>query len=370
MDKKIFLDHVYGFIKLISLYLHKEKSDIEIDDKALSFYIRLAKAHSLRALLYKAITDTGVKVNKDLLKELEEAYLYNLRKTVMFEKEREDLYKYLNDNQIDYLPLKGLIIRNYYPDIYTREYADYDILFDDKGRRLIKEFFLSRGYEIKHYHKGIKDDVYLKNPFYNFEMHRMLFEENIKSRKVMHEYFKNYLSNSSIKDGHEHYKNNEDFYIYFVGHNYKHFNNAGFGIRTLVDNYLYLKGTKLDFNYVNKELEKIGCLELCNTINSLTNKLFDNETLSNDEEELLLYIASSSTYGTIDQHVKKAVARKSKTRYVLSRIFPPVSTLFIRYPWSKSIILLPLAWLVRVIASITVDRKRIKAEVKAVNKSK
>ena len=39
MDKKLFLNNVYGFIRLISLYLHNEKFDIEIDDKTLSFYI-------------------------------------------------------------------------------------------------------------------------------------------------------------------------------------------------------------------------------------------------------------------------------------------------------------------------------------------
>ena len=368
MDKKIFLDHVYGFIKLISLYLNHEKSDYEIDDKTLSFYIRLAKAHSLRALLYKSITDTGVKVNGSLLKELEEAYLYNLRKTVMFEKKREDLYKYLNDNQVDYLPLKGLIIRNYYPDIYTREYADYDILFDEKAQKLVRNYFKNRGYEVKEYDIG-NHDCYVKKPFFNFEMHRGLFEKR-KDNELFVPYFKDCLKNSPVKQGYEHHLEDNELYIYITAHNYKHFRNAGCGLKTIVDYYLFLKGTKLDFNVINPELEKIGCLDFSNNITILSNKLFDNEPLSEDEEETLLYIASSGTYGLRNRLIENNVKRKGKFGYFLCRIFPPIRTFFIRYPWSKSIILLPLAWLVRVIASVTVDRKRTKAEVKAVNRIK
>ena len=369
MNKDTFLSKVYSFIHLISLYLHGEKADIEIDEETLSFYIKLAKMHSLSALLYKAITDTGARVNPSQLKVLEEAYYHNVQKTILFEKEREELYTYLNDNKIDFLPLKGLVIRDYYPDIYTREYADYDILFSDNGRKLIKVFFLSRGYEIKHYHKNSKDDVYHKKPVYNFEMHRMLFED-MNERKVFHVYFKDYLKNSLIKEGCEHYVKDEDFYIYFVSHYYKHFYNSGFGLRTLVDNYLYLKGTKLDFSYIDSELKKMGLEDISKNINTLTNGLFEGNYLSKEEEETLLHIASSGTYGTIDQHVEKAIKRQSKARYVLRRLFPPVSTFFIRYPWSKSIIFLPVAWFVRVITSIFRDGQRTREELRAVKKTK
>ena len=369
MNKEVFLSRVYSFIHLISLYLHNEKTDIEIDEETLSFYIKLAKMHSLSALLYKAIIDIGAKANPSQLKVLEEAYYHNVQKTILFEKEREELYKYLSDNKIDFLPLKGLVIRDYYPDIYTREYADYDILFSDNGRKIIKEFFLSREYEIKHYHKNSKDDVYLKKPFYNFEMHRMLFED-MNERKVFHGYFKHCLQNSLVKQNYEHYLRDEDFYIYFVSHNYKHFYNSGFGLRTLVDNYLYIKGTKLDFSYINSELKKIGLEDFSNETNKLTNDLFEGNRLNKKEENTLLHIASSGTYGTVDQHVEKAIKRKSKVKYVLHRLFPPASTLFIRYPWSKSIILLPVAWFVRVITSITKDRKRTKGELHAIKKTK
>ncbi len=368
MDKKIFLDHVYGFIKLISLYLHNEKSDIEIDDKTLSFYIRLAKAHSLRALLYKAIIDVGVKVNKDLRKELEEAYLYNVRKTVMFEKEREDLYKYLNDNQIDYLPLKGLIIRNYYPDIYTREYADYDILFDDNGKKLIRDFFKTRGYEVKQFDKS-NHDVYVKNPFYNFEMHRLLFNE-IKDYQIYNSYFADYLLNSPIKENKEHYLKDEDFYIYFTTHSYKHFSNGGCGIRTLVDFYLFLKKTKLDFSYIDSELEKIDCLDFSKNFSALANKLFDIEPLNEDEEEMLLFIASSGSYGTIDHSVEKGIKKRGRFGYIMSRLFPPMSAYRIRYPWAyKCKILIPIAWFMRICTALTKNNKKTKSEIKAINKA-
>ena len=369
MDKTLFKTYILDYMDLLSAYFDKRSPrEVRIDNEKLSFYIKLSKFHSLSALLYKAIKETEVFVDESLLKQLEESYYANVRKCLLFDNERKELYKYLNDNKIDYLPLKGIIIKDYYPDPSTREFADNDILFDDINSEKIREFFVSKGYESKWFKKS-NHDVYLKKPFFNFEMHRALFAKR-EDNKLFIPYFKDCLKNSPVKEGYEHYLNDDDLYIYITAHSYKHFRNAGCGLRTIVDYYLFLKGTNLDFSYINSELEKIDSLDFSIDIIELVKGLFESHHLTEKQEETLLYIASSGTYGIIDHSVSKEVKKKGKIGYVLSRAFPPVRILFIRYPWSKSIILLPIAWFVRVIASVTVDRKRIKAEVKAVNKSK
>lgn len=367
MDKEIFNQYLDKYIHLLGLYLNKKTSDESIDDKELSFFVNLSKRHSLTALLYKALKDTSVNVNKEYLNKLEQYYLANLRKSVLFENERKELYKYLNDNQIDFLPLKGIIIKNYYLDPYTREFADNDILFKDKDE-LVKKFFTDKKYEVESFKKS-NHDVYLKKPCYNFEMHRALFGESIKSDKVV-KYYNDIMERASIKEEYEHVLSSEDFYIYLTAHSYKHFHNAGCGIRTLVDYYFFLKNNQLDFDYVNKELEKLDLLEFSNMISALSKKLFDEQELNEQEKETLLFIASAGTYGSLENAVNRGVKEKGKFRYFMSRIFPPMSVYKSLYPWAyKTKVLIPVAWLVRAFRILFKNPKRAATELKMISKS-
>ena len=97
MEKVEFLNNVKEYIKLFSFYLNnKSLKDYKIDDKKLSFFLKLSKYHSLKALFYLVIKDKNIQ--PEILKKLEDYYLLTLRKDVLFEKERNELFKYLNDH--------------------------------------------------------------------------------------------------------------------------------------------------------------------------------------------------------------------------------------------------------------------------------
>ena len=370
MEKEIFLNNVKKYIKLLGLYLNKkEDPSFALDKNELSFFIKLSKHHSLMAFLYQAINNVKANVPSEALNELEHYYLANLRKSVLFDKERNELFNYLKEKQIEYLPLKGIIIKNYYLDPYTREFADNDILFDDKGSALIRDYFKSRQYTVELYKKS-NHDVYIKKPFFNFEMHRALFFPNEDNAKNV-EYFKDYLNNSPKKDEYEHYLTNENFYIYFLAHSYKHYHVSGCGIRTLIDIYLYLKNNDLDFDYINKELAKLDLLDFSNDIKSLSFKLFDDQELNDEEIEMLLFISSSGTYGTLEHSVSKGVKEKGKFGYMMKRIFPPYSFYKSAYPWAYySFILIPIAWLCRFFRILFKNPKKATSELKMIKNHK
>ena len=370
MEKDIYLNNVKVFIKLVSLYLNnKEDPDFVIDQKLMHFLIALSKRNSTSVLLYRAITGSKVQYEKDSLGNLEECYLANIRKNVLFDKERQELYDFMDKNEIDYLPLKGIVINNYYPDKNVREYADNDILVPDSKTPLIKKFFTGKGYEIESYKRG-NHDAYLKKPFFNFEIHRALFQEtedNAKNAK----YFADYLAKSQLKGNHEHYLKSEDFYIYFLAHSYKHFHVSGCGLRTLIDIYLFLKKENLDFDYVNEELKKLDLLDFSNDMIDLSTSLFDGKELNEKQEELLLDIASSGTYGTLERGVDRGVKEKGKFKYLMRRIFPPYSFYKTAYPWAYKVpILIPIAWLARFFRVVFKSPKRAVKEIKIVAKHK
>ena len=369
IEKESFSNNCHLFINVISSYLHNASfSATPIDNKTLQFFFKIAKHHSMTALLFKLLDTIKIEDN-NLICILENQYLANVRKTVLFNKERTELFAYLNTNDIDYLPLKGIILKDYYPEESIREFADNDVLFDEGKDELVKEFFVKKNYEIKEFKKG-NHDVYLKKPFFNFEMHRSLFGEDGDNQKIVL-YFKDYLKKSKIREGKEHFLTDEDFYIYFTAHTYKHFHVSGCGFRTLVDYYLFLRNKELDFKYINKELNKIGLLGFSNQIKTLANKLFDNKPLDANEEEVFLFIASSGTYGTLEHSIEKKVKEKGKFKYLVSRVFPPPSFYKYSYPWAyKCWALIPVAWISRFFRILFRNPKNIRTEISIVKKQK
>ena len=370
MEQEQFKKYIHEYLKLLSLYLNKkEAKDFVINKEKASFFYRISKYHSLRAFFYQVVTALKLDVPQECLSKLEQDYLLNVRKAVSFEEERKALYGYLNEHGIDYLPLKGIIIKDYYPDQFSREFADNDILFDEKKDKLVKEFFVKRDYEVEAFRKS-NHDVFQKKPFFNFEMHRALFGETGDNGLII-KYFNSYLNKSLIKENKEHYLSDEDFYIYFTAHSYKHYHGSGCGIRTLIDYYLYVRKSNLDFDHINKELEKLNLVDFSNQIRTISQKGFDDEPLSEEEEQVLLYIASSGTYGTLEHSVAKGVKAKGKFGYFMSRIFPPYCFYKYAYPWAYYCpILIPLAWLARFFRVLFKNPKKAKNELKTIHNYK
>ena len=370
MEQEQFKKYIHEYLKLLSLYLNKkEAKDFVINKEKASFFYKISKYHSLRAFFYQVVTALKLDVPQECLSKLEQDYLLNVRKAVSFEEERKALCAYLNEQGIDYLPLKGIIIKDYYPDQFSREFADNDILFDEKKDKLVKEFFVKRDYEVEAFRKS-NHDVFQKKPFFNFEMHRALFGETGDNGLII-KYFNSYLNKSAIKENKEHYLSDEDFYIYFTAHSYKHYHGSGCGIRTLIDYYLYVKKSNLDFDYINKELDKLNLVDFSNQIRAISQKVFDDEPLSEEEEQVLLYIASSGTYGTLEHSVAKGVKAKGKFGYFMSRIFPPYCFYKYAYPWAYYCpILIPFAWLARFFRVLFKNPKKAKNELKTIHNYK
>lgn len=374
MDKETYIKYLKDYLHLISLYLNKkEEPSFKIDESNFNTFLNLSKKHSLTALFYKVVKNTKVNIKEEYLKVLEQYYFSNVQKHVLFDKERKELFEYCNENNIIHLPLKGIILKHYYPDPYTREFADNDIWFAKDKDELIKKFFVERGYEVELYRKS-NHDVYLKKPCLNFEMHRALFGETGDNEKIV-KYFKHPNIRLVNPLAVEAYLPLDDFYVYFTAHSYKHFHIAGCGLRTLVDYYVFLKKNEedelLDFKYINKQLEKMDLVDFSNQISTLSIKVFDEKELSNEEIETLLFIASSGTYGTLENRVNKGVKEKGKTRYFFSRIFPPYRFYKSAYPWAYKVpILIPIAWLCRLFRILFKNPKRATSELKMISKSK
>lgn len=240
----------------------------------------------------------------------------NLKNYLIFENERHKLYKFLDDNKIWYVPLKGLILKKYYPEPFYRTMSDNDILFNEDYCECLISYFKKNKYKYIKDNSDKRHVCFHKKPCLNFEMHKCLFVDN-DNEYLFHEFFKN-LDNRLVGDGYFKKLSDEDFYIYFLCHYRKHFAITGAGIRPIVDMYYYLKNVSLNWDYIDPILDKLNLKKFEGINKSLGKKLFSKPSktynLSKDEDILLKNALINSPNGTLnfllENRVKETVKNK------------------------------------------------------------
>ena len=333
----------------------------------LSQIYSVAKAHSLTAIAAYALERAGIR-DERFRQEKGKA----IRKNITMDIEREKVLSELEKLGIWYMPLKGIILQNFYPMVGMRQMCDNDILFDNKYRDQVHEIMTSLGFKTKSFKKD-KDDIYFKPPVCNFEMHISLFSELSKNEVV--DYYRD-LNNRLVKSDSNPYQygfSDDDLYIYLTVHEYKHFSKGGTGLRSLVDTYVFLNhySDKLDMEYIRKELEKLNIADFEQKRRNLAMKVFSGNQLDADEKQLLDYYIFSGTYGTTENTVNNSVDKTltSKIKYLCRRLFPTLPEIRASYPFFyKHKILIPFLFIYRIGLMLTKSRKRVLSEIKTLTR--
>ena len=366
MTKHDYKQNAYYLLYLIRCVLHNRKPAREkLDRMDLSGLFEVARAHSLTAMAAYALESAGI-----VEARFTEAKARAIRKVLLHDIERAEVFAEFEKSGIWYLPLKGIILKDYYPKIGMRQITDNDILFDSTRQADIRDIMLKCGFRVQSYNKS-KHDVYFKDPVCNFQMHVSLFEPDRKS--TLYNYFKDINRKLLKMAGTEYGRcfSDEDFYI--KAHEYNHYSNSGTGIRNLVDTYIYIKkfGKALDWGYLSAEFDKLGMKDYEKETKVLSLDLFDSRHLNESEKKLLDYFIFSGTYGNTENMVSNSIANNngSKLRHIFNRVFLPHSMAEKRYPvFYNHKVLLPLLPFYRVFKGLKNNRKKVINELKTVIK--
>lgn len=359
---------LYDMVYLVTCGIHKVTPDKEkIKDLDLNELYKVSRRHLLEALVGMTLKSAGVELPKVWLDAISKA----VRKTILFDAERAKIFAFMESKGIWYLPLKGIIFKDFYPAVGMRQMSDNDILFDATYANELRDYMVSEGYESEEYGEG-NHDVYKKAPIYNFEMHRALYSE--RHNADWEQYYSNVKERLILDEGSQcgYHFSDEDFYIYILTHEHKHYTVSGTGLRSLLDVYVYLKEKEatLDFNYIEKECEKLGIKDFEQKGRELSKKVFAKELtgreLSAEEQSMLEYYLSSGVYGYVDRKLENRLDKfvektgsKSKFRYVWERFFPPMEIYRLYFPFFyKHKWLLPIGWFYRLLRGIFVKQRR------------
>ena len=334
---------------------------------------RLAKAPTLRAAVFIALRSAGVQDSS-----FQQAYNKAVRKNVMLDVERTAIFERFEQQGIWYMPLKGSILKELYPENGMREMADNDVLYDSTRQTEVKKIMLSMDYSAESVGKT-HHDVYMKPPVLNFELHTKLFG----AASDFYDYYQNPKQLMIPDEGSKYgfHFSDEDFYVYMLAHEYKHYSAGGTGLRSLLDCYVFLrnKGDSLDWAYINEQTEQLTIAGFEREQRELANKVFSSVTLpdlTEHEQELLDYYLTSCTYGTktrsAENTVKKHYAKshsKSKFSFIWARLFPDMEFMKQYYPFFyRHRLLLPVGYVWRWCKGIATNHKKLQAEMRALRK--
>lgn len=377
-NMKAALDALYICCCALSGERASEERLVEIDLAAL---YAISRFHSLTALTCEGLQRSDYEVVPEKQKWMTAfitAKEKSVRKNLMLDTERIRLLNFMEQQGIWYMPLKGAILKEMYPKMGLRQMADNDILFDEKYRATIRDWFSLQGYTGQIYETD-NHDVYRKEPVYNFEMHVSLYGET--HRPEWRNYYRS-VKDRLVKDCGNQYGyhfRDEDFYVYFLTHGFKHFDGNGTGLRFLFDLYIYLKEKQktMDWVHVARELEKLelsafekNCRELVIALFADVHA-FDMEKLPAEQREMLIDFLSSGTYGTMEKRIKQnIVSYGGKWKYMLWRIFPGSKVLAAYHPLFEHKWLLPIGWLYRAVKIVSSGSKSVIRELSIVAKSK
>lgn len=344
-----------------------------------------SKAHRMQAITYMALNE-----NAHVKPETKKLWLYDkelsLRRVLSFALEREKLIRFMENNGIKYMPMKGIILQNCYPKAGMRQMADNDILIDVERRREIRDFLKNSGYTVDGFDRP-SPDTYHNDKGIEFELHPYLTTKSV-NEKVYYYYLD--VWERLIKDDNNKYGyhfTNEDFYIFQTFHAHKHLTySGGVGIRTLTDIYVYIRkyGETLDWHYIHKVLDDLGMRRFEKLSRSMAQKAYDPRCiylgaqeglLDREEKELLDIFIASGAYGTARNAVaqglmrasadKKTVGFGTKVKYCFRRLFPPMDYYTQNYPTLRKYkVLIPFFCIYRIIRIPFKSMKRIVSELK------
>lgn len=270
----------------------------------------------------------------------------------------DEVCRIFEENHIPFIPLKGAVIRNFYPQPWMRTSCDIDILVKEENLKAAVNAFESiEGYSVKN---ESNHDMALVSPNGTLlEFHYKLIGN--KKSPLYSELLTNVWDSAEQVNGSgfKYKLSDEVFYYYHILHMAKHFRLGGCGLRPFVDLVLIEKELNVDVSKLNKTLKKGKLFVFAENVRKLSRVWFFDEKHDETTLQMEKFIIEGGTFGSAKTRTASANQRSGgKLQYMLSRVFVPYRYLKRDYPiLEKFPILTPWYEICR-ICSLLIGKKK------------
>lgn len=354
-DNKNGLGEIRYLISILKALLKDEQPPEPPEGCDLGIVFKLAQAHSVAGMAYYAIEKLDIPPEGEFAAAWRQVRDKAIVKDITQLSELESIGAAFSSAGIRYLPLKGSIIKHYYPQSDMRTMADIDMLIDPENVGKARDIMLSLGYSCEHFGYDVHD-IYHKPPVMNVEIHRELFGEEGQE-------FKGVFGSPwelCERDGMRFRFRDNEFFAYVLAHAIKHLEEGGTGIRTVMDLWVCLDSNKnIDAEKALALLESSGKRSAAERLIALSRVWFGDAPHTDETMALQRYILGSGTYGTVTNSAQNRIKTSGRAGYFFQLIFPTFTHMRQHYPiLKKAPVLLPACWFVRLVTKPFINRRQ------------
>lgn len=308
-----------------------DPSQNPFSDEELAALYKLSKAHDLAHLVGDALIKNKLISNAEIKTKFEKQLMTAVYRYERINYELNCLRTILNDAKMPFIPLKGSIIRRYYPEPWMRTSCDIDILVreeqvDEAAQLLVDRYGYT--YEKKNYH----DISLMSGSGVHLELHYSIKERKDNIDSLLSECW----SYAVRLEGFEYGFTNEFFLFHQFAHASYHFLGGGCGIRPFIDVFLLEK--KLSFNRgkLDEMLQRTGIKKFSDEMLCLANLWFGNGEHDSITRSMEQFVLTGGVYGTAENSVAVSQQKeRGRIGYILRRIWLPYDLLCTTYPRLK-----------------------------------
>ncbi len=300
----------------------------------------MAVAHGAASALYYSLTDVEG-IPEDFAKKLAAFHDKAVYKELCRDEEAKNIFRSFEQAEISYLPLKGAVLRMYYPKTDMRIMSDTDVMIKAKDRRAVRSIMKDNGFSFEESESG--HDIYKKPDGQIFEIHFKAEDESAFHQKL--------LSRAVAKEGSSRLSLTvDDFYLYQISHLARHMRLGGAGLRMFADIKVFCARHSADLNkeYIERMLEGMGLVRFEIGVKSLIAVLFYGQKTDALTKNMLNYVLDGGVFGSEENCFANKRGNQSKIGYFFSSVFPSFGKMKERYPFLKYLpFMLPFMWIFR-----------------------
>lgn len=309
-----------------------DKMKAALTPEILQEMYELAKKNDLSHIVGQALGKQGLLGKDELSAQLRKdtklaAYRY-LQQDMAY----QQMCSVLEEAKIPFIPLKGSVLRTYYPEPWQRTSCDIDILVPESrlyeaADVLVEKLKFSAPQKTDH-------DLSMFAPGgVHLELHYATIDEGRlpEAQAVLAHVW----DDASVQEegSVRHWQSDEMFYFYHIAHMAKHFENGGCGIRPFLDMWILNHRIPYDAQKRDKLLAEGGMLTFAKKMETLCEIWFSGAQTDALSQQVGDYVIHGGMYrNKKNQFAIQRARGKSKFGYFLQKTFLPHKELKKYYP--------------------------------------
>lgn len=252
-----------------------------------------------------------IKLDEHIIHRWKSTFLFLFTRQLSMTKGIKDIFEIFRANDIPAISLKGLALKQVYPQPELRNMGDLDLLIDEKDMQKSIELMCTLGYQPNSINMNDPDymhiDMYRQGSF-PVELHRTLWHPNHMKDRDNRDWFNHIWENKRVLkvDGIQFTALSlEDELINMVIHIARHLKHSNANLRQLCDFTLFLNANRsnMDSKYIDQTITAMGLIifyqnliTTCHLYFELKVPISNGGLEKNKSEALIKYILNSNLY--------------------------------------------------------------------------